>query len=103
LERERASRYRARAFRQAAAILAELPAEVVSDPSRLRAQKGMGDSTFEVIRQAQQGAVPEYLAELRAAVEPEVPSALRSSLRGDLHSHTDWSDGTTPLGTMVDA
>ncbi|WP_298866451.1 PHP domain-containing protein [uncultured Microbacterium sp.] len=103
LERERASRYRARAFRQAAAVLAELPAEVVSDLSRLRAQKGIGDSTFEVIRQAQQGAVPDYLVELRSAVEPEVASALRSSLRGDLHSHTDWSDGITPLGTMVAA
>lgn len=103
LERERASRYRAKAFRQAAAVLGGLSDEVRNDPSRLRQQKGIGASTFEVIRQAQQGRVPEYLVELRGVVEPEVASALRSRLRGDLHSHTDWSDGTTPIPVMVQA
>ncbi|OJU39091.1 MAG: PHP domain-containing protein [Microbacterium sp. 69-10] len=103
LERERASRYRAKAFRQAAAVLESLPEDVVHDPARLRAQKGIGDSTFEVIRQAQEGRVPDYLSELRGEAEPEQVSALRSRLRGDLHSHTDWSDGTTPIETMVAA
>lgn len=103
LERERASRYRARAFRQAAAVVAELPAEVLADPALLRAAKGIGSSTFEVIRQAQEGRIPEYLSELRGAVEPEIRSALRARLRGDLHAHTDWSDGTTPIETMVGA
>lgn len=103
LERERASRYRAKAFRQAAAVLGNLPEDVVRDPARLRAQKGIGDSTFEVIRQAQEGRIPRYLSELRGTVEPELASALRSLLRGDLHSHTDWSDGTTPIGEMARA
>ncbi|MFD5225805.1 PHP domain-containing protein [Microbacterium sp. NPDC058342] len=103
LERERASRYRAKAFRQAAAVVATLSEDVLRDPARLREQKGIGDSTFEVIRQAQQGVVPDYLAELRGAVEPERRSALRGRLRGDLHSHTDWSDGTTPIRAMVSA
>ncbi|WP_309066314.1 PHP domain-containing protein [Microbacterium sp.] len=101
LERERASRYRARAFRQAAAVLGELPTDVIADPVRLRAAKGIGSSTFEVIRQAQEGRTPDYLVELRAAVEPEHESALRRKLRGDLHSHTDWSDGTTPIEAMA--
>lgn len=103
LERERASRYRATAFRQAAAVVAALPADVLSDPARLKAQKGIGDSTFAVIRQAQQGRVPDYLVELRGEVEPERRSALRARLKGDLHSHTDWSDGTTPIETMAAA
>ncbi len=103
LERERASRYRAKAFRQAAAVLGELSADVVADPVRLRAAKGIGSSTFEVIRQAQEGRVPDYLVELRAAVEPEHESVLRRKLRGDLHAHTDWSDGTTPIETMAAA
>lgn len=103
LERERASRYRAKAFRQAAAVVAALPADVLSDPARLKAQKGIGDSTFAVIRQAQQGRVPDYLVELRGEVEPERRSALRARLKGDLHSHTDWSDGTTPIETMAAA
>lgn len=103
LERERASRYRAKAFRQAAATLRELPAEIVEDPTRLRAAKGIGESTFVVIRQAQAGQVPDYLADLRGEVEPEKTTVLRTRLRGDLHAHTDWSDGTTPIAVMADA
>lgn len=103
LERERASRYRAKAFRQAAATLQQLPEEVREDPTRLRAAKGIGESTFGVIRQAQAGEVPEYLVELRGEVEPEKVSQLRARLRGDLHAHTDWSDGTTPIAVMAEA
>ncbi|WP_341978395.1 PHP domain-containing protein [Microbacterium sp. LWO13-1.2] len=103
LERERASRYRAKAFRQAAATLQGLTEEVRNDPARLRASKGIGESTFAVIRQAQAGEVPDYLVELRGEVEPERISALRSSLRGDLHAHTDWSDGTTSIAVMAEA
>lgn len=103
LERERASRYRAKAFRQAAATLKALPAEVAGDPASLREAKGIGESTFSVIRQAQAGEVPDYLADLRGEVAPERTSALRARLRGDLHAHTDWSDGTTPIDVMADA
>jgi putative hydrolase len=50
--------------------------------------------------------VPDYLADLRARqTEPlaEGGAELRAQLRGDLHSHTEWSDGTTPIEDMVDA
>ncbi len=30
-------------------------------------------------------------------------STLRGLLRGDLHSHSDWSDGLTSIDLMVDA
>ncbi|UPL17413.1 PHP domain-containing protein [Microbacterium aurugineum] len=103
LERERASRYRAKAFRQAAATLRDLPDDVQRDPTRLRAAKGIGESTFAVIRQAQARQVPDYLVELRGDVEPERMSELRGKLRGDLHAHTDWSDGTTPISVMAAA
>ncbi|MCK2021393.1 PHP domain-containing protein [Microbacterium sp. kSW2-24] len=103
LERERASRYRAKAFRQAAAVFESLPADVRTDPNRLRAAPGIGASTFSVIRQAQEGMVPDYLVELRGDVEPERISDLRRKLRGDLHAHTDWSDGTTSIAVMAAA
>ena len=103
LERERASRYRAKAFRQAAQTLQDLPDDVQTDPTRLRAAKGIGESTFAVIRQAQSGQVPDYLVELRGDVEPEIVSELRAKLRGDLHAHTDWSDGTTSIPVMAAA
>ncbi|MDQ4212994.1 PHP domain-containing protein [Microbacterium capsulatum] len=103
LERERASRYRAKAFRSAAAIYEGLPTDARTDLNRIRETKGIGDSTFEVIRQALAGQTPTYLVELRGEVEPEIVSALRGRLRGDLHAHTEWSDGTTPIPAMADA
>lgn len=103
LERERASRYRAKAFRQAAATFESLPDEVRTDPTRLRASSGIGEKTFAVIRQAQEGRVPDYLVELRGDVEPEKVSELRAKLRGDLHAHTEWSDGTTSIAVMAAA
>ena len=103
LERERASRYRAKAFRAAAETYAGLPEDAQRDPSRIQQAKGIGSSTFEVIRQALAGETPSYLVELRGEVEPEIVSELRARLRGDLHAHTEWSDGTTPIAAMADA
>lgn len=103
LERERASRYRSKAFRAAAAIIADLSPEHRADPDRLRRTKGIGDSTYAVIRQAQEGTVPEYLVTLRAEAAIGRQSELRHLLKGDLHSHSDWSDGTTSIELMVDA
>ena len=103
LERERASRYRAKAFRAAAAIYAALPEDAKTDPNRIQATKGIGASTFAVIREALAGKTPAYLVELRGEVEPEIVSELRAALRGDLHAHTDWSDGSMSIAAMADA
>ncbi|CAL4859487.1 PHP domain-containing protein [Microbacterium sp. MM2322] len=103
LERDRASRYKSKAFRAAAQTLAGLSPADREDVSRLRARKGIGDSTFAVITEALSGHVPTYLAELRERVAPPEPSALRTLLRGDLHAHSDWSDGLTPIELMADA
>ena len=104
LERERASRYRSKAFRAAAAAIEGLSDSELRDAAALRRRKGIGDSTFAVIQQALAGDIPAYLAELResAGVAP-VGSTLRAQLRGDLHSHSDWSDGYTPIDLMVAA
>ena len=108
LERELASKYRAKAFRKAAAIIQPLSvAEVaarVGDGS-LKRMAGIGDTTYAVIEQAADGRVPDYLAELRARDAPaDAPaSGLRTRLRGDLHAHTDWSDGTTSIESMARA
>lgn len=102
LERERASRYRSKAFRAAAATIAGLDRDELSDAASLRRRAGIGDSSFAVIQQALAGEVPDYLAQLRARYAP-ARSALRALLRGDLHCHSDWSDGTTPIADMVTA
>ncbi|MBN9210836.1 MAG: PHP domain-containing protein [Microbacterium sp. 71-36] len=102
LERERSSRYKSKAFRTAAAAIDGLSDEELRDPG-LRRRPGIGDSTFAVIREALDGGVPERLASLRAASGAVGGGELRALLRGDLHSHSDWSDGLTPIPTMVEA
>lgn len=102
LERERASRYRSKAFRTAASVISGLSAEQLADAAGLRRRAGIGDSSFAVIQEALAGGVPHYLAELRARYAPAV-STLRASLRGDLHCHSNWSDGTTSIDEMVSA
>jgi len=102
LERERASRYRSRAFRSAADAIAGLSRDELLDTASLRRRKGVGDSSLAVIQEALAGSVPRYLADLRGAAEPAA-SALRGMLRGDLHCHSEWSDGLTSIDLMVDA
>ncbi len=104
LERERASRYRSKAFRAAAAAIEGFSDEELRDPARLRRIKGVGDSSRAVIEQALSGGVPEYLADLRDRTEGAEPtSTLSRDLRGDLHTHSEWSDGLTSIDLMVGA
>ncbi len=103
LERERASKFKAKAFRTAAASVAALDEASRRDPERLRRAKGIGASTFAVIEQALAGDVPEYLRDLRERLGDARRSELRGLLRGDLHAHSEWSDGTTPIDAMVAA
>jgi putative hydrolase len=84
-----------------------------TDPAELRSRAeagtltdlpGIGASTEAVIRQALGGENPEYLTSLETrATEPLVTGGLevRAALRGDLHSHSDWSDGGSPIQEMV--
>jgi putative hydrolase len=52
--------------------------------------------------------VPDYLAKLEEAYAELVPmaddvAAFRAALRGDLHVHSDWSDGGSPIREMAEA
>lgn len=109
LERDRASSYKSKAFRRAAAIIGEYSTDDLAArvrDGRLKRTKGIGDSTYAVIAQAVAGGVPDYLVDLRERSGPAVSASqpgLRAQLKGDLHSHTEWSDGTTPIMTMARA
>ena len=103
LERERSSRYKSKAFRAAADAIAGLSDEQLRDTPALKRRKGIGDSTFAVIQDALAGNVPAYLADLRERAGVQRESTLRGKLRGDLHSHSEWSDGLTSIDLMVDA
>ena len=108
LEADRAPTYRVTAFRRAVAIVAGLEAAELDRrvaTGTLTGRKGIGDTTAAVITQAARGEVPEYLARLRAEA-PERPAAgadLVAAQRGDLHAHTDASDGGSDLDEMARA
>ncbi len=109
LEAEGAGTYKVRAFRRAATTLAEQPPariEELARTGRLTALPGIGDSTATAVTEALAGGEPAYLTELlrRAAPAPEGAVArLRTQLRGDCHSHSDWSDGGSPIREMAEA
>ena len=107
LERAGAPTYRVQAFRRAARVIGELPAgeldRRVADGT-LRALNGIGETTAEVITQAAAGQQPDYLARVLAETpEAAAPTAMRAALRGDCHTHSDWSDGGSPPGEMAEA
>jgi putative hydrolase len=106
LERAGAPTYRVRAFRRAARVVAELSeAELERRVAECTLEElpGIGPSTAEVIMQARAGDEPAYLTRLLAeAVVPE-RAGLRAALRGDCHSHSDWSDGGSPPAEMAEA
>jgi putative hydrolase len=106
LERGRAPTYRVRAFRRAAQVVAGLPAAELEQRIRegtLEALPGIGKVTAEVITQASAGQQPDYLTRLLAEAPRAAPSALRAALRGDCHTHSDWSDGGSPPEEMAAA
>ena len=109
LERDRAPSYKVRAFRRAAAALAEAGADKVAElaaAGRLTSLPSVGDTTARVIAEALAGEEPDYLRHLEATEREEpdpAAAALRAKLKGDCHSHSDWSDGGSPIREMAEA
>jgi putative hydrolase len=113
LEQAREPTYRVRAFRSAAATVGKVGEERLVElaaAGRLRDLPGIGETTAKVIVEALAGRQPQYLERLEAEAKPEVPrvidpavAALRAALRGDCHTHSDWSDGGSPIDTMARA
>lgn len=106
LERELASSYKSKAYRRAAGIVRDLPADELAAriaDGRLRRTPGIGDSTYRVIVDAAAGRVPDKLATLReeAGAAGAHRTGLAAELKGDLHSHSEWSDGTTSIQAMA--
>jgi putative hydrolase len=110
LERGLEPTYKVRAFRRAAAAVDRLDpqelARLAAAPGGLRDLPGIGEVTERVIREALAGEVPVYLRRLEAIEGRPVAegaAALRAALRGDCHTHSDWSDGGSPIAEMAEA
>jgi putative hydrolase len=107
LERTREPTYRVRAFRNAAATVAGLPDGEMQRrlaDGTLQELPGIGAVTAGVITEAATGATPGYLAKLEEHADEPLATGgerLRAQLRGDLHTHSDWSDGGSPIEEMA--
>ncbi|MGH3816050.1 MAG: PHP domain-containing protein, partial [Pseudonocardiaceae bacterium] len=114
LERAHEETYRVRAFRTAAAVLAAR--DDLAQRARvgtLTALTGVGEVTARCVTESLAGEQPVYLRRLEAAGDTLViaenvaegltpqGAALRSALRGDCHTHSDWSDGGSPIEEMA--
>ncbi|MDQ3627298.1 MAG: PHP domain-containing protein [Actinomycetota bacterium] len=107
LERARGDTRRVQAYRRAARVLAELdPVEVerLSRTGKLTDLEHIGPKTAAVAREALAGG-SSYLAELESQAEPLAAGGadVRAALMGDLHLHSDWSDGGSPITEMAQA
>ncbi len=103
-DRAREDPRRVMAYRNAADIV-----EALSDAERERhgaanswqSLSGVGPKTAKVIAQAWAGAEPDVLVELRSNAADLGGGDIRAALRGDLHVHSNWSDGSAPIEEMM--
>jgi putative hydrolase len=107
LERSRGETRRVEAYRKAAWALAALPPgeleRRIADRT-LTEVASVGPSTSAVVMEAATGRVPKKLDDLRKAGEQPLATGgekLRAALRGDLHAHSNWSDGGSPIDEMA--
>jgi putative hydrolase len=108
LMRDRAPAHRQQAFKRAAREISRVPESelrFLADEGRLKDLPGIGDTTATVIKEALAGETPSYLQKLLEHAENPGTAggeALRTQLKGDLHVHSDWSDGGDTIRTMAE-
>jgi len=108
LERAHEATYRVRAFRRAADVALRTSADELAERAKagtLADLPGIGSVTALVIAEALDGQTPVYLRRLEATAETPLDAAaaeIRTALRGDLHTHSDWSDGGSPIAEMAE-
>jgi putative hydrolase len=103
-DRAREDPRRVMAYRNAADVV-----EALSDAERERhgaanswqSLPGVGPKTAKVIAQAWAGLEPDALVELRSSASDLGGGDIRAALRGDLHVHSNWSDGSAPIEEMM--
>ena len=109
LERALEPSYRVRAFRKAADAVASLTGAelgVRAAAGTLTELPGVGKVTALVITESLEGTEPVYLRRVQTLGDTPVSegaATLRASLKGDCHTHSDWSDGGSPIEEMANA
>lgn len=103
-DRAREDPRRVMAYRNAADVVEGLTddqRERLGASNSWQSLPGVGPKTAKVIAQAWAGREPDTLVELRSAAEDLGGGDVRSALRGDLHLHSNWSDGSAPIEEMM--
>lgn len=107
LERALEPSYRVKAFRTAAGVVDGVQRsdlERRAQAGSLGELAGIGKVTALVITESLAGEEPNYLRRVQDLGETSVDAAaleLRAALRGDCHTHSDWSDGGSPIEEMA--
>ena len=103
-DRAREDPRRVMAYRNAADVvdsLSEADRERHGIANSWQSLPGIGPKTAKVIAQAFAGREPDVLVELRSNAEDLGGGDIRAALRGDLHVHSNWSDGSAPIEEMM--
>jgi len=107
LERTAAATPKVKAFRNAANVVEAMDARELEERVESRTLtkiSGIGDSTATAITESLAGKRPSYFDKVEADLPPEAPpTKMQQALRGDLHMHSDWSDGGSPIEEMMQA
>lgn len=103
-DRAREESRRVMAYRNAADVIEMLTDEQREKHGRANSWESLprvGPKTAKVIAQAWAGREPDTLVELRSAAGDLGGGEIRSALKGDLHLHSNWSDGSAPIDEMM--
>ncbi len=108
LDRAGADRHRAGAFARALTTVADTDPALLrslAETGRLTELDGIGSTIAAVLSEAIAGRVPAYLEELErtSVIDPQEGRPIAEALRGDCHTHTDWSDGGWSMTAMARA
>ncbi|KGI70315.1 PHP domain-containing protein [Mycolicibacterium rufum] len=103
-DRAREDPRRVMAYRNAADVveaLTEAQREKHGAANSWQSLPRIGPKTAKVIAQAWAGQEPDVLVELRESAQDLGGGEIRAALRGDLHVHSNWSDGSAPIEEMM--
>ncbi len=105
-DRAREDSRRVMAYRKAADVVEAMTPEQREKAGKANSWQtlpGIGPKTATVIAQAWAGREPETLVALRESAADLGGGEIRAALKGDLHLHSNWSDGSAPIPEMMAA
>jgi putative hydrolase len=103
-DRAREDSRRVMAYRNAADVVEAMTPEhraKVGKANSWQTLPGIGPKTAKVIAQAWAGREPDTLVELREAAVDLGGGEIRAAIKGDLHLHSNWSDGSATIEEMM--